>query len=81
MNKYLNFVKKGEEVLITIKGKTVARITKEKQPTQSSIQERLEKMAAAGIIKLPKGRWPKMTAPLESIPGKPLSEMIIEDRR
>ncbi len=80
LSRYLAAVRKGEEVLVTDRGKPVARIVKEPAgvPRERAWRQRL---AAEGLLRpgVPGPR--KKGPPPLKIPGKPLSEIIIEDRR
>jgi prevent-host-death family protein len=79
LSRYLAAVRKGEEVLVTDRGKPVARIVKEPS-AKSPDREALRRLAARGLVRLPtRERTRDVPLPLE-LPGKPLSEIIIEDR-
>jgi len=79
-SKYISAVKKGEDVLVTERGKPVARIVHEPRKSES-LRERLAPLAAQGLIILPtKGPRKRPFKPVK-VTGKPASEMIIEDRR
>ena len=80
LSRYLTLVKKGEDILITDRGKAVARII-QAAPKTKSIGEVLSPLIAKGLITLPsRGIDKEIAAPIE-VPGKPVSEMAIEDRR
>ena len=80
LSRFLTRVKEGEEILITDRGKPVARIIKEKQGSKS-VREALGDLAFKGMIVLPtRGILKKSFSPLKT-KGKPASEMVIEDRR
>lgn len=81
LTSYLRRTKKGEEVIVTERGKPIAVI----QPIQSvsqpaSLEARLAKMAAQGLITLPT-RKPLKKIRRVRISGKAVSQVIIEDRR
>ncbi|MCX7045587.1 MAG: type II toxin-antitoxin system prevent-host-death family antitoxin [Candidatus Sumerlaeota bacterium] len=89
--KIMNRIKKGSEVIVTDHGKPVARITPEfavPERTESEIakaefalKKRLAPMIRAGMIIPPsKPRRQRAFQPIVA-PGKPLSEIVIEDRR
>jgi prevent-host-death family protein len=82
LSRYLSSVKTGEVVVITERGKPIARIVKENQG-RKSIHEALEPLIREGLIALPTARLKKesVSSPHETIPGKPVSDMVIEDRR
>ncbi len=80
LSRYLARVKSGEEVLITDRGKTFARIVKE-DPPHKSIRVALAPLITRGLIKLPSREINKRNLSPIQVPGKPVSEMVIEDRR
>lgn len=57
LSEYLNQVKAGMEVLITDRGKPVARLVP--IPRSKDIKESLVRMEKQGLIKLGSGRLPK----------------------
>lgn len=78
---YLRRTKQGEEVVVTERGKPIAVI----QPIQSapsavSLEARLARLAAQGLITLPTRR-PRGRLRRIRVPGPPISRMILEDRR
>ncbi len=78
---YLRRTKQGEEVIITERGKPIAVI----QPIQSaapvtSLQARLAKLAAQGLIALPAHK-PLKKVRMVRVSGRPISRTILEDRR
>jgi len=81
LGRYLRAVRKGQSLLITDRGKPVARVSPPGQSGDSEITftELLKKLEAEGKIRLPKRSLGKFRA----VPsrGKPASQMIIEDRR
>jgi len=80
LSRLLALVKAGEEILITERGRPVARIVKENQGDKS-IRAALGPLAQRGLIALPSRSILKdRISPVET-PGKPVSEMVIEDRR
>jgi prevent-host-death family protein len=80
LSRYLSLVKKGEDVLITQRGRPIARIIQE-DPKQIALREALKPLILKGIIGLPSQPLTKdMPAPVK-VPGKPVSEMAMEDRR
>ena len=80
LSRYLSLVKKGEDVLITERGRTIARIIQENSKS-SSIREALSPLVEKGLLTLPDQKVDKeIPAPIK-VPGKPVSEMAIEDRR
>ena len=80
LSRYLDRVKAGEDVVITEHGKVVARIIKEgamKQPLRAA----LEPLIRRGLIVPPTQDLIRNGLTPLAIPGKPISEMVIEDRR
>ena len=80
LGRYLKLVGKGETLIVTDRGKPVARIV----PTDSnggegrSVTEVLKQMEAEGHLRL--GTRPfKRFKPIR-LKGKPLSKIIVEDR-
>lgn len=81
LTEYLRRTKRGEEVVVTERGKPIALI----QPIQSadpvaSLDARLAKLAAQGFLSLP-SRRPLRKVRLAKLSGPPLSKTILEDRR
>jgi len=77
---YLRTVQQGHEVLITDRGRPVARIVRE-ATRKPSFRERLSSLVEKGLVELPLRQERKITGKPLSLPGKSLSEMILEDRR
>ena len=80
LSRYLAQVKNGEEILITDRGRPVARIIKENQGNKS-IRTALAPLIAKGVVALPTHNLNKEGLTPKKVPGKPVSEMVIEDRR
>ena len=80
LSRYLARVKMGEDVIITERGKTVARIVKE-DPGNASIRIALTPLVEKGLVTLPSQKINKEALSPVKVPGKPVSEMAIEDRR
>ncbi|MBI4574514.1 MAG: type II toxin-antitoxin system prevent-host-death family antitoxin [candidate division NC10 bacterium] len=81
LTQYLRRTKMGEEVVVTERGKPIAVI----QPIQSatpvmSLQARLAKLAAQGLVSLPTRRPLKKVRTVK-VSGDPISRTILEDRR
>jgi len=81
LGKYLARVRKGRKILVTHRGKPVAVLGPVESPQrpEDAIEARLRELEAQGHIRL-------ATRPLEDfkpirVKGKPLSRMIIEDRK
>lgn len=79
---YLRRVRRGETLLVTARGKPLAEVIppQGQARTTPTLEERLRELAAQGHLRLGRrGPWPRFKpVPLR---GKPLSQMIIEDRR
>jgi len=81
LTQYLRRAKQGEEVVVTERGKPIAII----QPIESarpvmSLQARLAKLAAQGLLTLPT-RKPLRKVRRVRVSGPPTSRTILEDRR
>lgn len=81
LTKFLRLTKLGEEVVVTERGKPIAVL----QPIQTlkepaSREAKLARMAAKGLIVLPKLGFLKKVRPIK-VRGAPISESIIEERR
>ncbi len=80
LSKYLSQVKKGKDILITERGKAIARIIQE-DPKNISLREILGTLIIKGLITLPNQKIDKEISAPVKLPGKPVSKMVIEDRR
>jgi len=80
LSRYLARVKKGEEVQITERGKPIARIIKEGQGL-GPVRRALSTLVDRGLIVLPSHSVKKDHISPVDVPGRPVSEMVIEDRR
>jgi len=80
LSRLLAQVKAGEEILITKRGRPVARIVKENQGDKS-VRTALEPLVQRGLITLPNRSILKDRISAVETLGKPVSEMVIEDRR
>jgi prevent-host-death family protein len=80
LGRYLGLVRKGETIVVTDRGKPVARILppEPEQEKGKSISEILKQLEAAGHLRL--GTRPfKHLKPIR-VKGKPMSQIILEDR-
>ena len=80
---YLRLIKGGERLVVTERGKPVALIRPlDGTEAKATVEERLAVLAKQGKIRLPlkKGCFDLKTPPIK-VKGKPLSRIIIEDRR
>jgi len=78
---YLRRTKQGEEVIVTERGKPIALL----QPIQTvekaaSIEARLARLEALGLVTLPTRRSRKKHHPVK-ISGPPVSQAILDDRQ
>lgn len=80
LSRFLARVKEGEEVVITERGKPIARIVKEGQG-RGAVYTALIDLVEKGVVSLP-GRDIRKDGPDRiAASGSPVSEMVIEDRR
>jgi hypothetical protein len=80
LSQLLAKVKAGEEILITERGRPVARIVKELKGNKT-ILAALGPLIQKGLIALPnRSILKERHAPLK-VSGKPVSKMVVEDRR
>jgi len=80
LSRLLAQVKAGEEILITKRGRPIARIVKENHGDKS-IRTALDPLVQSGLITLPSRSIMKDNISAVETLGKPVSEMVIEDRR
>lgn len=76
---YLKRVRRGETLLITDRGKPVARVSPVHEREALSFEEKLTELERQGHVRPGRGG---PLPPFKPLPlrGKPLSEIIIEDR-
>jgi len=80
LSRYLARVKAGEEVVITERGKPVARIVREGE-RKRTVRATLAPLIGRGLITAPIRELNRdQTSPVPA-PGSPVSDMVIEDRR
>ena len=80
LSRLLVQVKDGEEIVITKRGRPIARIVKENREGDNT-RAVLDTLAREGLITLPTRSIVKDHVSAAKVPGKPVSKMIIEDRR
>ena len=80
LSRLLARVKSGEEILITERGRPIARIARE-DSAQKSVRVALGPLIQKGMIVLPGRSIAKDGLVPVEVPGKPASHMVIEDRR
>lgn len=80
LGRYLKLVGKGETLIVTDRGKPVARIipTDQNGGESRSVDEVLKQMEAEGHLRL--GTRPFKRVKPVRLKGKPLSKIILEDR-
>ena len=78
---YLRRARKGEEVIVTDRGRPVAVLQSlQHLDRASALETRLARLAALGIVTLPTRKGFGRNRPLR-ISGPPVSRAILEDRR
>lgn len=80
LSRFLCQVKAGNEVMITERGKPIARIIKE-DSTRGGIRKAFKPLIESGSIVLPSNRLRKEQLLCYKVSGKAASDMVIEDRR
>jgi prevent-host-death family protein len=79
LGRYLAFVRTGKSLLVTDRGKPVAKLMAVEPSAEDQLEERLKELAHRGYIRLGKGRFSKFK-PVRA-KGKPASRILIEERR
>jgi len=78
---YLRRVRKGEEVVVTERGRPVAVLQSLQHLDRSAtLETRLARLAALGMVTLPTRKGFGQSRPLR-VSGPPVSRAILEDRR
>lgn len=80
LSRYLSQVKKGEDILVTERGKAIARIIKE-DSRNLHLRKVLSPLIVKGLVKLPSQKLDRDISTPVKLPGKPVSDIVIEDRR
>ena len=80
LSSYLKRVKTGEDIIITERGKPIARIIRE-NASGTSLHLALAPLIKEGVIKMPTMHPPQSFMPPLCTSGKSASEMVLEDRR
>lgn len=83
LTQYLSMIKRGENVIVTDRGNPIAIIhSLEHTEVTATSEEKLASLSKRGMIKLPSGRKKlDLKTKAVNIKGKPLSEIVFEDRR
>ena len=81
LTRYLRRTKQGEEVVVTERGTPIALIQPIKAAHEAtSLEAKLARAAAQGVIALPTRKLLRRVRPVR-VSGKPVSKIILEDRR
>jgi prevent-host-death family protein len=80
LSRFLARVKAGEVILITERGRPVARLVKEDNGDKS-VRAALGPLVQRGLITLPGRSILKKRIAAVGVPGKPVSEIVTEARR
>jgi len=80
LSRFLKRVKAGEEIIITERGKPIARIVRENSATPS-LYSTLAPLVHKGLVQMPSRNVRDLSANPVSAPGKSASDMVLEDRR
>jgi len=80
LSQYLSLVKKGEDIVITERGKVIARIIQEDNQ-RTSLRQTFQPLIMNGLVTFPSEQLNKVISDPVKVQGKPISEMVIEDRR
>jgi prevent-host-death family protein len=80
LGRYLGLVRRGETIVVTARGKTVAHIVPPtpKRGDSDGVDEILKQLEAEGHLRL--GTRPFRQFKPVHVKGKPVSQMILEDR-
>jgi prevent-host-death family protein len=80
LSRYIALVKKGDDVLITERGRVIARVVKE-DSRRSSLRKAMQALVLKGQVVLPTREINRDVPEPVKLQGKALSEMVLEDRR
>ena len=80
LSRYLSRVKRGEEILVTERGRTIARIVQE-PARETSLRDRLAPLVSEGTVSLPKKELDRDPPAPRRCGGKRPSEIVVEGRR
>jgi len=81
LGRYLTLVEKGHTILVTDRGKPVAKLVpaEEEAPKPQDLDDKLRALAAAGHLRL--GTRPFARVKPVHAKGKPVSRLILADRK
>ena len=75
LSRYLSRVREGEDVIVTERGKPIARLSSIDHPS-----DRLAELIASGVVRPP--RRPTRRRPTQRIEAaQPVSDLVVEQRR
>jgi prevent-host-death family protein len=80
LSRYIALVKKGDDVLITERGRVIARVIPENQ-CRNSLRQALQTLVLKGQVIMPTREIEKNFPEPVKLPGKAVSEIVLEDRR
>jgi prevent-host-death family protein len=80
LSRYIALVKKGDDVLITERGRVIARVVKE-DSRRSSLRQALQPLVLRGQVSMPTRDIERDIPEPAKLPGKAVSEIVLEDRR
>jgi len=80
LSRYMGYVKRGDDVLITERGRVIARVVKEGSQ-RVELRKTLQSLSLRGQITLPLREVDRDVPEPSSLPGKSLTKIILEDRR
>ena len=85
LSKYLARVKAGEEVVVTERGKAIAKLVpmpREEEGGEGGGMERVKELVRRGVLSLPEGELPKdfCERPLPEDPGDGVLKALLEER-
>jgi prevent-host-death family protein len=80
LSRYIALVKKGDDVLITERGRVIARVIPENH-CRNSLRQALQTLVLKGQVIMPTREIEKNFPEPVKLPGKAVSEIVLEDRR
>lgn len=82
LSRYVRDVKRGDEIIISERGKAVARIVPIVPKSERSRLQSLQRLASEGKIILPASLdKPKKPSLRKKVSGSPFADAVLEDRR
>ena len=80
LSRYIALVKKGDDVLITERGRVIARVIQENS-SRNSLRKALQPLVLKGQVIMPTREIERDIPEPVKLPGKAVSEIVLEDRR